>query len=228
MLFLITGASKGIGEYLLTHFREDGFPVYGTCFATPPNVNSSILTKIDIRNYEEVEKWVNQCVQGYNEITLINCAGINYNKFCHQSEPEMWKDVIDVNLIGTYNSIRSVIPIMRNLNYGRIINFSSIVAQVPTYGASAYAASKSALWGLTKSLAIENASKGITINNINLGYFDLGMTINELKEDLRNQILSKIPNGKFGNPIDIKTTIEFIINNNYLNGSSIDLNGALI
>lgn len=228
MIFLITGASKGIGDFLFNQFKDDGFPVFGTSFTSPPHANPSSLKKVDIRNYEEVEQWVHQSVQGHTEIILINCAGINYNKFCHQSEPNQWKNVIEVNLIGTYNAIRSVLPVMRNLNYGRIINFSSIVAQCPTFGASAYAASKSALWGMAKSLAAENASKGITINNINLGYFNLGMTINELKEDFRNQLLSKIPSGEFGNPRDIKTTIEFIINNNYLNGSSIDLNGALI
>ena len=125
------------------------------------------------------------------------------------------------------NVIRNVLPIMREQNYGRIINLSSIVAQSAIPGTSAYAASKSALWGLTKSISAENASKGITINNINLGYFDIGI-IRDVPEKLLREIVNNIPFKRLGKPEEIVNTINYLINTEYITGTSIDLNGGLI
>ncbi|MBP1671863.1 MAG: family oxidoreductase, partial [Bacteroidetes bacterium] len=105
----------------------------------------------------------------------MNCAGISYNSYAHKADIDKWNKVIEVNLNGTFNVIRNILPIMREQSYGRIINFSSIVTSLPTPGVSAYAASKAGLIGLTKSLAVENASKRITVNAINLGYANIGM-----------------------------------------------------
>jgi acetoacetyl-CoA reductase/3-oxoacyl-[acyl-carrier protein] reductase len=129
-------------------------------------------------------------------------------------------------LIGTFNVIRAVLPLMREERYGRIINFSSVVAQMGIPGTSAYAASKAGLSGLTKSIAVENAKRGITINNLNLGYFDIGM-ISEVSNEFQKLIKDKIPTGNFGNPINIFKAINFIIETDYINGTSIDLNAGL-
>jgi NAD(P)-dependent dehydrogenase (short-subunit alcohol dehydrogenase family) len=117
---------------------------------------------------------------------------------------------------------------MRDQNYGRIINFSSVVASLPTPGVSAYAASKAALTGLTKSLAVENGSKGITINNINLGYADIGMGVEKVPAEYQEIMKSKIPTGVFCPPDNIYNSVQYLINTAYMNGSSIDLNGGLI
>jgi len=158
---------------------------------------------------------------------LINCAGINYNSFAHKSDPEKWKEVIETNLIGTYNLIRCVLPRMREISYGRIINFSSVVAIKGTPGISAYAATKSAFWGMSKSIAIENANKNITINNINLGYSVLGM-ISEVPEQFLEQIKSGIPMKRLCNPDEILSTVDYLINTAYITGDSININGGLI
>ena len=119
------------------------------------------------------------------------------------------------------------LKVMRDQNYGRIINFSSIVAQIGVPGTSAYAASKASLWGLTKAIAIENGSKGITANTLNLGYFNIGM-IDEISSDMKEIIKSKIPAGnEFGDPEDIFAAINFIIKASYLTGTSIDINGGI-
>jgi acetoacetyl-CoA reductase/3-oxoacyl-[acyl-carrier protein] reductase len=115
---------------------------------------------------------------------------------------------------------------MRAENFGRIINLSSVVAQTFVPGTSAYAASKSGLWGLTKSVASENAQKGITINNLNLGYFEIGM-IQEVPKEYLDQIKSKIPSGELGHPYNIKETIKLLMKSDYINGTSIDINGGL-
>jgi NAD(P)-dependent dehydrogenase (short-subunit alcohol dehydrogenase family) len=117
---------------------------------------------------------------------------------------------------------------MREQNYGRIINFSSVVTLLPTPGISAYAASKSALIGLTKSLAVENGAKGITVNAINLGYVNLGMGINDVSEVYQEKMKSKIPSGRFCEPEEVFQTVKYLIQTEYLNGTAIDINGGLI
>jgi NAD(P)-dependent dehydrogenase (short-subunit alcohol dehydrogenase family) len=226
-MIIITGASSGVGKFLFDTFTGLGEEVYGTYNKSiPGNTRSNgHYNKVDIVNYFEVENWI-KSIKSVNDIILINCAGITYNAFAHKADIDLWKNVIDVNLIGTYNVIRAVLPLMRKENFGRIINFSSVTAQKATPGISAYAASKAALWGLTKSISIENASKGITINNINLGYSELGM-IEQVPEKYKNTIRAIIPSGKFCKKEDIFKCVEFVRNNNYLNGSSIDLNGGV-
>ena len=228
-MIIITGASRGIGKYLYQKYSIDT-TVIGTYLNTPPvqrNMNEGLF-QVDISNYNSVETFINSISSNLSNITLINCAGISYNSFGHKSDPLEWKKVIDTNLVGTYYIIRGLLPKMREQNFGRIINFSSVVAQKGTPGVSAYAASKSALWGLTKTLAQENGSKGVTINNINLGYVNLGMGIEQVPENYKLKLKEQIPSKSFCEPEDIYSTIEYLRNTPYINGGSIDLNGGLI
>ena len=114
---------------------------------------------------------------------------------------------------------------MRQNKFGRIINFSSVVAQKGVPGTSAYAASKAALWGLTKNLAVENAKYNITANNLNLGYFNTGM-IKDIPDNMLTTIKENIPAGRLGEPNEVLNAIEFLINTPYVNGTSIDINGG--
>ena len=227
MKILITGASRGIGLFLMRNFLENDHEVFGTFNQTSPSLeDEKQLSKVDVSNHEEVVNWVNSIVSTEDEIIVVNCAGINYNAFAHKADIAKWRQVIDVNLIGTFNVINAVLPKMREKRYGRIINFSSVVAQTRVPGTSAYAASKAGLWGLTRSISVENANKGITINNLNLGYYEIGM-IKQVPEEYQKILKEKIPLGIFGNPIQIYNAINFIIENDYINGSSIDINGGL-
>lgn len=227
-MIIITGASRGIGKYLFEKYSEEGKEVIGTYNNTRPKSKySENYYKVDISDISQVEEWVSSISNEISNLTLLNCAGNSYNSFAHKVDIRKWKNVIDVNLIGTFNVIQSLLPIMREQEFGRIINFSSIVAQMGIPGTSAYAASKAALWGLSKSIAVENAKKGITINNLNLGYFDLGM-ISDVPANFQEVIKGKIPTGNFGNPNNIYNAIEFLIKSDYTNGSSIDINAGLI
>ncbi len=225
-MIVITGASRGIGKYLLSCYVENGENVIGTYFNTKPDIHADHFEQLDITSAEDVKKFVTEKAAGFERLTLINCAGITYNSFTHKSDEDKWKEVIFTNLIGTYHVIKGLLPIMRNQKFGRIINFSSVVAVKPTPGISPYAASKSALWGMSKSIAIENAALNVTINNINLGYSELGM-IEDVPEEYKKNILSQIPAGILCEPGDILNTVEFLRNTRYITGSSIDLNGGL-
>ena len=226
-MILITGASKGIGKYLLENYIKEQEKVFGTYNSTLPKelVNYNNYTRVDVTRNKEIDEWL-KSIELDDEITLINCAGISYNSFAHKSDPEKWKKVIEINVLGAYNVIRQLLPHMRAANFGRIINFSSVVAQKGTPGVSAYSTSKSALWGMAKSIAVENASKGITINNINLGYSELGM-IEQVPEIYKEAIINQIPNGELCKKEDIFKCVEFLRDNSYTNGSSVDLNGGL-
>ena len=227
-MYLITGASRGIGQLLFDNLSSRGEICHGT-------YNSSLVTdynnfsQVDVRSFDAVSKWVTGIVDGSNSdsLVLINCAGITYNAFGHKSNIDQWRNVIDVNLIGSFNLIRAVLPYMRAENYGRIINFSSVVAQKGVPGTSAYAASKSGLWGMTKALSVENAGKNITINNINLGYFDIGI-IDEVPTINIKNLVETIPVRRLGKPSNIIRTVDYIVDNADLCGVSLDVSGGLV
>lgn len=226
-MIVITGASKGIGRYLFEEFKRRGECVVGTYHSTP--VVAVELFNVDITDNGQIQSFVSSLpLSGNSKITLINCAGISYNSFAHKAEYSEWHKVIHVNLNGTFNVIRAFLPIMRANGYGRIINFSSVVTQYPTLGVSAYACSKSALNALTKCLAYENSSKGITVNSINLSYTNTGMGIYDVPMKYKNEIMQKIPLQRFCDPHEILQLVDCIISTEYLSGSIIDLNGALI
>lgn len=227
-MILITGATRGIGKFLHDSFSSiDSEPTFGIFLKTNPTTDSSNYVQLDVTDYVSVESFVNKNSSILKSLTLINCAGINYNSFLHKSDTEKWRKVVETNLFGTYNMIRALLPIMRQEKYGRIINFSSVVAIKPTTGVSPYAASKSALWGLSKSTAAENAAFNITINNINLGYSVFGM-IEEVPEDYLKTIISQIPVGRLCDGQEILNTVKFLKNTGYITGSSIDLSGGLV
>lgn len=229
-MIIITGASKGIGLYLFKRFFSEGHHVLGTFNSSSVDKfeKSDKYFKVNIANNQSVYEWISSINNELKDIILINCAGISYNSFAHKADLDNWREVINVNLIGTFNVIRNILPLMREQGYGRIINFSSVVAEYPTPGVSAYAASKAGLLGLTKTLAVENASKGITINSINLGYVNLGMGINEVPIAYQEKIKNQIPAGRFCEPNEIFNTVKYLIDTEYVNGTSIHINGALI
>jgi len=227
-MIIITGASRGVGNFLINSLiKTTEEPVVGIYNRSKPSDKSKIFTKIDVCNIEEINNFVQHRKEELNEITLINCAGISYNSFTHKSDSKKWKSVVETNLFGTYNFIRALLPIMREQKFGRIINFSSVVALKPTPGVSAYAASKSALWGLSKSIAIENARLNININNINLGYSELGM-IETVPKEYKDKIISQIPAGELCSSSDILNTVNYLRSTRYITGSSIDLSGGLV
>lgn len=226
-MIIITGITGGIGNYLFNALSSTNEEIIGTYHINKPEGKQyNKCVQLDITNNQQVEIFAKK-IASNQQITLINCAGISYNAFAHKSNIDEWAQVIHVNLNGTFYLIRALLPIMRTANFGRIINLSSIVAQSGVMGTSAYAASKAGLNGMIKSIALENAQKGITINNINLGYFKVGM-INTVPQEMQEQIKNKIAVKEFGDPQNILKTINYIRETSYLNGTCIDLNGGLV
>jgi len=229
LTYLITGASKGIGLFLFEKFYAEGNRVFGTYNGTlPPEKYAENFTKVDICSDEQVCRWIEKTVTSSDNIVLINCAASNYNAIARKSEVKKWEELINLNLVGTFRVIHSVLPLMYEKGFGRIINFSSVLAQKAVAGTSAYAASKAALWGMSRVIAAENASRNITVNTLNLGYIALGMTIDVVPEKILNDIKSQIPSRELGNPENIYEAIKFLINSDYTTGTTLDINGGLI
>lgn len=227
-MIIITGITGGIGNYLFNSFLQNKEQVIGTYhLAKPEGEQYKNCFQLDISDNGQVEKFIQDILPQLKNITLINCAGISYNSFAHKADIDEWTKVINVNLTGTFYLIRGVLPFMREQEYGRIINLSSIVAQTGVMGTSAYAASKAGLNGMIKSIALENAQKSVTINNINLGYFKVGM-IDTVPKEMQEKIKSKIAFNEFGDPENLLRTIQYIRETPYLTGSFIDLNGGLV
>jgi len=228
MKILITGASGGIGTYLCKEFGKKGDKVFGTYNRTKPvSLTNCEYHKADVTIESEVIEWVKSLpITDNDQIVLINSVGTNYNSVIHKADSEEWKRVIENNLIGVFHCIKNILPVMRERKFGRIINLSSVVPKIGVPGTSAYSASKAALWGLTKAVAAENARYGITVNTINLGYFDIGM-IDDVPREFMDEIMKKIPLGKLGNPEDIYKTVCYLIETEYITGSEIDINGGI-
>lgn len=229
-MILITGASRGIGKYLFEKYLYNDENVYGTYLNTP-HASIKRMRQVDVKSLADVSGWFDYLKLDQNvteEIVLINNAGINYNSFAHKSDFNDWCNVIWINLMGTFNVIRKFLPYMREVGYGRIINISSVVGQKGVVGTSAYAASKSGLSGMTRAIAVENAKKGITVNNINLGYVNAGITTHEIPIDKLGEISEQVPMGGLIDLESIYYTINYIIRSSWLTGTSIDLNGGLV
>ena len=226
MKILIAGASGGIGKFLAKELCQD-HEVYGSYNSRRPMSNLSYgMTKVDISIESEVSSWIDDVCKTGDDLALIYCIGVNYNCMMHKTESDRWKEVIESNLIGVQSVLRHILPRMRERRFGRIVLLSSVVPQMGVPGTSAYSASKSALWGLSKAVAKENARYGITINTINLGYFDIGM-IHDVPPEMLEQITQSIPVGRLGDPVNILKAVEFILGTDYLTGTGIDINGGL-
>jgi NAD(P)-dependent dehydrogenase (short-subunit alcohol dehydrogenase family) len=225
-MIVITGASKGIGKFLFEEFKAHGKEVLGLYNSTQPTSNIENFYQLDLLDEQQVVEFAQSMASKFNRIVLVNSAGLNYNSLAHNFDFDQWKKIFDVNTHGTFLLIKNLLPYMREENFGRIINLSSVVPQIGTQGTAAYAASKAALWGMSKVVANENASKGITVNNLNLGYFDIGM-ISEVPSYVLDKLIPTIPVKSLGNPMNIFNAVNFLIESDYITGTSININGGL-
>lgn len=232
------GASGGLGLEMIPVFFKEGYRLalhYNNSFEGLEEViktYSASYCKIyqaDIRQESQVESLLKDVYNDFGQVdVVVNAAGITASGMSWKMSGEEWQKTMDINLTGPFYAIKHALPYMREANFGRIINISSIVAQTGVIGTSAYAASKAGLIGLIKSVAKEVANRNITVNNVALGYFNAGM-INEVPEVIQDEIKSTIPKKKFGDPVELATCILYLCDDNasYITGQTINLNGGL-
>lgn len=227
-MIIIVGASGGLGNYLIEHLSND-YEIVGTYNHHKPDwIRRGVeMYQVDVRDYSSVERFVAAVADKLQQVVLINLAGVSLDGMGHKMDEATWDQVLNTNLKGTFLMCRSLLPFMREQQWGRMINISSVVGQIGVPGTVAYSASKAGLFGLTRTLAVENAMKNITVNALALGYMDVGI-INVIKPEIQEQIRASIPMKRFGHPRNVEKAVRFLIECDYITGSIININGGLL
>ena len=230
---LITGATGGIGGEIARQMKNAGATVVvsGRNSEKLKNDFNDDFIKIvaDLSADGACEKLVNDTIEQTGHIdVLINNAGITKDTLMMRMSDEQFDDVINTNLRATFKMCRAAIMPMMKQKYGRIINMASIVGVVGGIGQTNYAASKGGIIALTKSVAAEVASRGITANCIAPGFIKTPMT-DVLSDELKKTYLSQIPAGRFGEPKDVANACVFLASDeaSYINGQTIHVNGGM-
>ncbi len=231
---LVTGGTRGIGAAISIKLKKSGYKVAAVYAG-----NEEAATKFCTENKIDVFKWsigsYEECVAGIKCVeeklgaidVLVNNAGITKDGMFHKMSQDQWRDVINVNLNGLFNMTHPVWGGMRAREFGRIVNISSINGQKGQLGQANYSAAKAGELGFTKSLALEGASKGITVNAICPGYIITDM-VKAMSEKAIEATENQIPVGHLGEPEDIARCVKFLVadESTFITGSTISANGG--
>ncbi len=237
---LVTGSSRGIGRAIAIELAKKGIDIVVNSnksidkgIETANEIKKlgrrTLYIQCDISNPEQVEKMIEKIINEFGRIDiLINNAGIVMDKKLENMDINRWKDVISVNLTGTFNCTKSVIKYMQKQGGGKIINISSIVGEIGNFGQSNYAASKGGVISFTKTVAKEYARNNITVNAIAPGFIKTKM-IENIPKGVMQKILDQIPLGRLGEPEEVAKLTCFLVSDNsgYITGQVININGGM-
>ena len=236
---LVTGASRGIGRAVARSFADRGHRVIGTATraAGADGIREALAdgaapgagVVLDVGDQGSVDAlFARLAAEGDLPGVLVNNAGIARDSLLARMKPEMWNEVISVNLGGIYRMCRAALRPMMRARAGRIINLTSVIGVVGNPGQTNYAAAKAGIAGFSKALAREVASRGITVNTVAPGFIDTDMT-RDLPDEQRTRLRSEIPLGRFGSPEDVASVIAFLASPEagYITGETIHVNGGM-
>ena len=237
----ITGATRGIGKEIAIELAKNGYDIainYRNNKEEINEVKNKVMennvdffaVKLDISDYEECKKSIKEIINHYEKIdVLVNNAGITKDSLLLRMKKVDFDDVIDINLKGTFNVTKNVVPFMVKNKNGRIINIASIVGITGNVGQANYSASKAGVIGFTKSLAKELASRNILVNSVAPGFIQTQMT-EILKEDIKDNIKKQIPLKRFGNTKDVANVVKFLASkdSSYITGQVINVDGGML
>ncbi len=238
---LVTGASRGIGKAVAKELAAKGAFVivnYNGSKEAAEQVVSEIKAsgkdavsyQCDVSQYADCERMVTELIKTYQKIDiLVNNAGITRDNLLMKMSEEDFDAVIDTNLKGTFHTMRFVSRAMLKQRSGRIINLSSVVGVTGNAGQTNYAASKAGVIGMTKTVARELASRGVTVNAIAPGFIETDMT-GKLSDRVKEQAILQIPLGKIGKPEDVAKLAGFLASDDagYITGQVIHVDGGMV
>lgn len=238
---LITGATRGIGKQIAITLAKQGYNIalnYRKENEELENTKKEIeeigvqilAVKGDVANFEECENFVKQVIERFGQIdVLVNNAGITKDMLLMRMKKEDFEQVIDTNLVGTFNVTKNVVPYMMKARSGRIINISSVVGISGNAGQTNYSASKAGIIGFTKSLAKEIASRNILVNAVAPGFIETNMT-DVLKDDVKQEIAKNIPLKRMGTTQDVANVVKFLASDDssYITGQVINVDGGML
>ena len=233
---LVTGASRGIGTAIAAQLAADGLFVVGTATtvvgaaAIAENLRDD-GTGIEMRVDDDasVEEGVKDIQERFGApLVLVNNAGVTRDNLLLRMTPEQWSGVLDTNLTGAYRLCRALLRGMMRARWGRIVNLSSVVARMGNAGQANYAATKAGIEALTRSLAQEVGSRGITVNAVAPGFIDTDMT-RELTDEQRQAMVTRTALGRMGRVDDVADAVSFLAGDAaaYITGETLHVNGGL-
>jgi len=234
---LVTGGIRGIGLAICERLMNRGVKV-AAGYANNADAAQQFADKYaaagvsvhqgNIGRDEDCERVIGEVREQHGQLDiLVNNAGITLDKTMRKMSPEDWDRVIRVNLSGAFYLSRAILQHMLDRGYGRIINISSVVGSAGGFGQANYAAAKSGMFGLTMSLALETASKGITVNTVTPGYISTDMTA-AVPPAAMDKIVTRIPVGRLGDPNEVARVVEFLADpeSGYMTGGVYPVNGG--
>ena len=238
---LVTGAVGGIGQAIALQLAEAGATVGLNYLVEPDDVANSFLNefkgkghrgslyKADVSKFEETTQLVEKVSKDYGRVDiLVNNAGITIDRTLKNMTPDQWEKVLAVDLSSVFNCSKALIAQMLERGYGRIISISSVVGQKGNFGQTNYAAAKAAIIGFTKSLALETAKKGITVNAVAPGFVRTAMT-RQMPKEVLDKVVDSIPVGRMAEPREIARAVLFLADedSSYITGQVLAVNGGL-
>ena len=231
---VVTGGTRGIGHAISIELKNQGYRVaanYGGNDEAAHKFQAETgipIFKWDVGDYDACAAGLKQVESQLGPIAIIvNNAGITRDAMLHRMTPQQWKDVIRVDLDSVFNMVQPVINGMRDRNFGRIINISSLNGQKGQMGQSNYSAAKAGIIGFTKALAQENARKGITVNVVAPGYINTEM-VAAVPEKVLEAIIAQIPVGRLGKAEEIAKCVAFLASDDagFITGATLSANGG--
>ena len=234
---LVTGASRGIGAAIAERLAEDGFFVVGTATseAGAGAISASlgengVGLELNVADAASVEAALAKLPDLAEEAptVIVNNAGITRDNLMLRMSESEWSEVIDTNVNGLFRVTKGLLRGMIKARWGRIVNVGSVVGRMGNPGQANYVASKAAIEGFARSLALEVASRNITVNTVAPGFIATDMT-NELTDDQKAAMLERIPAGRMGDPEDVAALVSFLVRDDagYITGQTIQINGGM-
>ncbi|MBW2474406.1 MAG: 3-oxoacyl-ACP reductase FabG [Deltaproteobacteria bacterium] len=235
---VVTGGSRGIGAAVAKGLGKEGATVIINYNHSQKEAETivdeikamgslAVALQADISDAEATKVFIEKALADFGKIDiLVNNAGITRDKTFKKMSFEEWHKVIDTNLSSVFNTCKIALPSMLEQKYGRIINISSVIGQAGGFGQTNYAAAKAGLVGFSKSLALETAKGGVTVNCICPGYIATEM-VKAMPENVREAIIAMVPMKKLGEPDEIAKGVVFICESEYMTGQCLNLNGGL-
>jgi acetoacetyl-CoA reductase len=231
---LVTGGTRGIGAAVSIALKNAGYTVAAN-YAGNDDAAAQFKAETGIAVYKWNVGDFDACGEGIKQVeadlgpvdVLVNNAGVTRDAMLHKMSKQQWDDVLNVDLTSVFNMCRHLIDGMRDRNFGRIINMTSINGQKGQMGQTNYSAAKAGMIGFTKALAQETAKKGITVNVIAPGYINTEM-VAAVPEKVLEGIIATIPVGRLGEPEDIARGVVYLAADDagFITGSTLTINGA--
>src|SRR5437867_557136 len=238
---VVTGASRGIGRAIALALASEGADVAVNYMASEARAlevvseieklgRRALAVRADVSDFPDTFRMAQEVLAAFGCVDiLVNNAGVNSDKTFVRMDHASWRKVLAINLDGVFNCTKVFIDSMLKRGYGRIVNITSVIGQIGNFGQANYAASKAGVTAMTKSLAKELASKGITVNAVAPGFIETEM-VESIPERIRQRLLEQVPLGRFGKAEEVARAVIYLVSSDgdYITGEELSMNGGLL